>query len=422
MERIDAHTAARCFAVAGTMGLLAEEDTVTVFINQAVLAAKVEQLQHAFPPDTLHAIAIKANPLVEVLRTLNEMGTGAEAASMGEVVLAIAASFPDEAIVFDSPAKTFGELAWLKQHHPGIWVNVDSLDELPMYHRLGCPFRMGLRINPGVAVAAPEALQVSGEQSKFGVHLGQREAIMEAFRTTPALQGLHLHTGSQLHDPLATVPLVRTIIDLAKEINTVAGRQQVTTIDIGGGFPVNYLGDSLSVAPFAEALRKACPELWDGTYHTITEMGRFVHAHAGFVVAEVAAVKQQGGQHHAIIHAGADLFLRECYQPGQWPHRIHALDADGNLIAEPPAHHYHLGGPLCFSGDVVARNCPLPELRPGMKLLILDAGANTFALWSRHCSRPFPKVLMYDSREQDSNMRIIRQREGMEEVVRWWGG
>lgn len=408
--------------MAGTRGLLAEEDTVAVFIDRSVLAAKVKQLQDAFPLDTLHAIAIKANPLVEVLRTLKEMGTGAEAASIGEVALAVAAGFPDESIVFDSPAKTFGELSWLKEHHPGIWVNVDSLDELPMYHRLGHPLRLGMRINPGLAIAAPQALQVSGAQSKFGVHLGQREAIMEAFCTTPALQGLHLHTGSQLHDPLATVPLVHAIIDLAKEINSVSGRQQVTTIDIGGGFPVDYLSDPLPMAPFTEALREACPELWDGTYHIITEMGRFVHAHAGFVVAEVAAVKQHGSQHHAIIHAGADLFLRECYQPGQWPHRIRVIDSNGDLITNPPTHHYHLGGPLCFAGDVIARDYPLPELRAGMRLLILDAGANTFALWSRHCSRPFPKVLMYDSREQDLDMHIIRQRETMEDMVRWWGG
>ncbi len=140
-----------------------------------------------------------------------------------------------------------------------------------------------------------------------------------------------------------------------------------------------------------------------------------MHAPAGFTVTEVAAVKKQGAQWHAILHAGADLFLREAYQPGQWYHRM-AVISNGEVSTDGPQESYHLGGPLCFGGDQIARNRHLPAMHRGDHLLILDTGANSFALWSRHCSRAFPKVVWVE----EGGLHVVKQRESELDISRFW--
>lgn len=420
MEYIDDAAVSRAYAVALDRGLIGADDTAVIFIDLRVLEDRLNCLREAFPAGTLHAIAVKTNPLGPVLRHIVDGGMGLEAASFGEVMLAVRAGAAAERIVFDSPAKTHEEIDYLRNHLPGMRVNADSLAELARYPKQGSGLRLGLRINPLVSAGSVASMTVSTADSKFGVPIVERDEITAACLANEDLDCLHLHVGSQYARLEPAVDAVRKVIDLAAHINAVAGTRRITTIDMGGGFPVNYEdGEEYVVSAYAELLREQCPELFDGAYQLITEFGRFVHANACWAASRIEYVKAKHDGAILISHAGADMFLREAYNPGDWAHRIHLLDASGRPKSGN-ALTTDVAGPLCFGGDFVARDIELPAAEEGDVLAIRDIGANTFSLWSRHCSRPFPKVIAMDGQD-DSAMRVIKERESWEQIAEFWG-
>src|SRR5690606_12959851 len=236
-------------------GLLAPGRPLVALLDVTGIRRSAAALRAAFaavtPPGTpvLHAFAVKATPLVPVLRLLYEEGIGAEVASPGELALARAAGVPARHTVLDSPAKTPDELR--RALSLGIAVNVDNPQELARLDGLippaGPRAPVGLRVNPQVGAGAIEALSTATATSKFGVALrdaGAREWVVRAYLDRPWLTRLHAHTGSQ---GVALSLMARGVAEayaLAEEINRRAGRRQVDTLDIGGGLPVNFASDA----------------------------------------------------------------------------------------------------------------------------------------------------------------------------------
>ena len=137
-------------AAARRRGAWGPDTKAALFHDLDRLESHVAQLRAAFPDDALHGVAIKANPLTEVLAVLVRAGVGLEAASWEEVSLAVAAGCPGERIIFDGPAKTDAELRAAIEL--GVWLNADNADELARLEALGAPgrARIGIRVNPGV--------------------------------------------------------------------------------------------------------------------------------------------------------------------------------------------------------------------------------------------------------------------------------
>ena len=225
---------------------------------------------------------------------------------------------------------------------------------------------------------------------------------------------LHFHIGSQHQDFSPVVRACELILDLADEINAkIPGK--IRCMDIGGGFPVNYDGVPFLIEGYAARLIKECPRLFNGQYQIITEFGRYVHANAAFVASRIEYVKQNPIGKTVIIHVGADMFLRECYNPGSWFHKMSTLGADF-AIKKGSSSATDVAGPLCFGGDYIQRSVLLPDVSPDDWLAIHDVGANSFSLWSRHCSRPFPKVIAIDA----GIVSVKKDRESLESVVSFW--
>ncbi len=120
----------------------------------------------------------------------------------------------------------------------------------------------------------------------------------------------------------------------------------------------------------------------------------------------------------AIVHAGADIFLREIYSSTKEKHHKFILSGQDFSIKDSREENYQIGGPLCFGGDFLTRNIRLPEIFPGDILIVSDIGANTFSLWSRHCSRPFPKVIGYSLKSD--TIRIIKEKESISSIINFW--
>lgn len=367
---------------------------------RASAAALKEAFAAAVAPGTpvLHAFAVKAAPLVPLLRLLDDAGIGCEVASAGELALARAAGVAPERTVLDSPAKTPAELR--EALALGIAVNADNPQEL---HRLdalvaAAPTRspLGIRINPQTGAGAIDALSTATATSKFGIALrdpGARQWLVRAFADRPWLTRLHIHSGSQ-GVPLALIAEgVRELYALAEEINAAAGRRQVDTLDIGGGLPVNFGSDEVTptYADYAAALRSAAPGLFSGAYGLVTEFGRSLVAKHGLVLSRVEYTKTTGGRAIALTHAGVQVATRTVYAPAAWPLRILPYDAKGAPLTGPPVPQ-DIAGPACFAGDLLATARELPLLSPGDLIAIPDTGAYTFTAHYGYNSLPRPAV------------------------------
>ena len=413
--------------IARSRGILGPEDTAAVFHDLTRLRARAREAIRVFPTVTLHAVAVKANPLLPLLGLLHDFGMGAEAASFPELRLAEAAGFPPDRIVFDSPVKTEEELRYCLAR--GIGLNADSLAEVERIARLmpagGTSSAIGIRINPQVGTGSIPATSVAGAWSKFGVPLGtDREAIARAFRLHRWLRGVHVHVGSQGCPLEILLEGTRRVAAFALELNGgVLPSGQINLVDIGGGLPATY--DPAHPAPAMEAyaagLERLCPELFSGDYRLVTEFGRYFHANTAWAVSRVEYVKQageaSGGRTSAAIHLGADMFIRRTYAPQHWHHAFTALDREGRPKAGVLS-PITIAGPLCFQGDVLASDLPMPPIEEGDSIVVHDAGAYTFAMWSRYNSRQMPAVVGYE--DEGEKLMVLRKRETAETLLRFW--
>jgi len=383
------------------------------------MRSRIETLRAIFPSNALHAVAIKANPLVEVLREAVDAGAGLEAASFEEVHLALAAGCRPERIVFDSPAKTFDELEQALAMN--VTINADNLDELEridaLYNPLGSRSIVGLRVNPVVGKGTIASTSVAGQESRFGLPIDSgRVAIVDAFARYPWLTGLHVHVGSQGCAIDQLCEAAQRIVDLAVEVDATVRPGRVRQIDIGGGLPTAYRDHDPAPTPdqYVARLRTHAPGLFDPRHRIVTEFGRAIHAGCGFAASRVEYVTNRPAK--AVVHVGADLFLRTAYHPADWQHDMFVVDAYGEPkrgLVRP----WTIAGPLCFNGDVLARDRLLPDIVAGDWLVVRDAGAYTLGMWSRHCSRGMPLVLGYRGA---GDFHVLREAESPADIVRFW--
>ena len=406
-------------------GLIREDDTLVMFHDLTLLRERIHHLVSLFPSGTLHAVAMKANPLTRILEFFRPLGAGAEAASLVELKLALKAGYPAKMIVFDSPVKTWKELEFALT--AGVHINLDSLEELERVAALKQTIvsgsTIGIRINPQVGVGSIAESSVAGEYSKFGIPVTtRRKELMQAFLKYPWLSGVHLHVGSQrcsMELLLSGIGVLFNFVSDIDERRKPVGLEPVSIFDIGGGLPVSYMGDQnpVSMEEYAQEINKQYPPLFTSHFSLFTEFGRWVHVNAGWTVSRVEYVKRDSGINTAMIHAGADLFLRECLNPASWQHQYSVFDKTGKLKSGLDMNTYNLAGPLCFSGDILARNVALPVVEEGDYLVIHDTGGYTFCMWSRYNSRQTPRILGYDGDE----FEILKERESFEELAEFWG-
>ncbi|MGW1029984.1 diaminopimelate decarboxylase [Streptomyces sp. NPDC002577] len=425
-------------------GLIGPRSPIIGLLDVAGIRAAATALRSAFaevtPPGTpvLHAFAVKATPLVPVLRLLAACGIGAEVASPGELALARAGGVPPDRTVLDSPAKTVDELR--EALALGIAVNADNpqelarLDDLVASAPTASP--LGLRVNPGVGRGSIEALSTATATSKFGIALldeGARAWVVRAYLDRPWLTRLHAHSGSQGLPLELMARGVATTYELAEEINAKAGRQQIDTIDIGGGLPVDFTTDDPTPAygTYARLLEREVPGLFDGRYGVVTEFGRSLLAKHGTVLARVEYAKSSGGRPIAVTHAGVQVATRTVYAPELWPLRIAAYDAKGRPKTGPYVVQ-DIAGPACFAGDLLATNRSLPLLEQGDHAAALDTGAYYFAHHYAYNSLARPGIYGFTAADDGApgggvrfagiRFAVVRDPQTLDEIVTESGG
>lgn len=333
--------------------------------------------------------AAKANGNLAVFRTLASMGAGSDVFSAGEVALALAAGMRPELLLFNGSSKSPADLALAVEK--GIRVSVDSFDELRQLDRAagaaGRTVDIAFRVNPAIDVPTHPKIATGLATSKFGI---PAEEILDAYREALAAEhvnpvGVHCHIGSQI---LAVEPFAREVdvlIDLAADLLDIG--VDLSFIDIGGGLgipyrretdraptPEEYAGAVMPV--FLEGIRDLGiePELW-------VEPGRWLVADSTVLLSRVNSVKT-AHKTFANVDAGFNLLIRPTMYDSY--HEVVAA----NRADAPAVREYSIAGPICETGDVLAKDRMLPELAAGDIVAMLDAGAYGFAMSSQYNSRP----------------------------------
>ncbi|GAB3166990.1 diaminopimelate decarboxylase [Amycolatopsis stemonae] len=415
----------RALSAAADRNLL---DPMAGFVDLAGLREAVEDLTKAFAPlgRVQHTVAAKACGLAPVLRFLGDLGIDAEVASPGETAVAEAAGLRGARLVLDSPAKTAAELEHALAE--GTAVNADNFQELDRLDALvGEHPRsvLGLRINPQIGAGRIGDTSTATTTSKFGVPLrDNRNRVIEAVTRRPWLTRLHVHVGSQGCPPELMAEGVAAVHDLAERINAEAGYRQITSLDLGGGLPVDFTSEDAGPthADYVATLLTKVPALADGDYGFVTEFGRSLLAKNGFLVSRVEYTKVAGGRPIAVTHAGAQVAARTVLQPEHWPLRLTALGADGTPKTGPEVAQ-DVAGPLCFAGDLLAKERPLPLLEPGDLVVAHDTGAYYFGAHYAYNTLPRPAVHGFTVSERgDVEFTPIRRAQTVAELVGDAGG
>ncbi len=371
---------------------LSDIDTAVILTHLPRLYERLEHLRSAFNPSVRHCIAIKSNPQIHLLNIIVEQGFGLEAASMEEVEFALEAACPPEKIVFDSPVKTRQEIAKVSQL-PNLLVNVNTLAELERFPRQ-TQCMIGIRINPLTHIGSPDLFSVSLNESKFGVPISERESIIQAALDYP-VRALHMHSGSQMRDLKAQGRALKALGELALDINQALAHagldRRIECLDIGGGLPSESLSQQSKMKEYARLVHSL--KVLE-SFTLVTEFGQWLNTECALALSRVEYVIQ-GEPSKLFIHLGADMFTRDAYtQARAFP--LSLWDAQGLALDTHSLQAYDIAGPLCFAGDYVARHTRLPVAQEGHWLCIDHCGANTYALWSRHCSRTVPAQWAWD--------------------------
>jgi diaminopimelate decarboxylase len=352
--------------------------------------------------------AVKANGNGALLRLLAGLGAGADIVSGFEMQAALRAGFPRERIVFAGVGKTEAELALGLREGIGDF-NAESEEELThlaaMAARMGRTARVSLRVNPDIDPRSHPYISTGLRENKFGVDIAKAPEILRRVRALPALRvaGLQCHIGSQITDLDPLAEAAREVADLSRQL--LAEGFPLETIDLGGGLGVDYEHGGL---PDPEALAaRVLPALAGLPLLLLLEPGRSLVARAGALVTRVLYRKENRGKRFLIVDAAMnDLVRPALYQAF---HRIEPV-----APAREGEERVDVVGPVCETGDFLARDRALPPVEEGELLAVLDAGAYGFCMSSNYNMRPRAAEVLVDG----GSARLVRRRESFDDLVR----
>jgi diaminopimelate decarboxylase len=353
--------------------------------------------------------AVKANGNLSLLRLLAQAGAGFDIVSGGELYRVMQAGGDPAKIVFSGVGKTSDEID--QALAAGILVfNCESEPELALIdalaHRRGVKARVALRVNPDVEAVTHAYISTGRLTHKFGVDIGDAEAVYERARQHKnlLLEGVSCHIGSQLMDPAPLLEALDRVLALIDRLK--ANGFDIRHADLGGGLGVAYKPEDVTpaISGFVTDLRG---RLAGRDLHVMIEPGRSIVGQAGVLLTRVLYRKKTGEKEFVIVDAAMNDLIRPALYGAY--HEILPLRQTG-----APQTRVDVVGPVCETGDFLARDRDMPEVFPGDLLAIRSAGAYGFAQSSNYNARPRAAEVLI----QGGNWRTIRRRETYADLIR----
>ena len=397
---------------------LAEEVGTPAYVySRRTILEHVEKLKTAFAAlDPLVCFALKANGNLAVLDLVRRAGAGFDVVSGGELRRVLSVGAKPNTIVFAGVGKTVAEMeAALRARILGF--NVESEEEVEVLAavaaRLGVCGGVLIRLNPDVDPKTHTYISTGKKESKFGVDIERGEALARRVLELPSLElrGLQCHIGSQITTVEPYAESLAKTVALADRLRPSA--PSLRLVDMGGGFGIYYKDAS---APSIEAYAKAVTPILTGKgYRLILEPGRVIVGNAGVLLTRVLYRKTSGDKRFVIVDAGMNDLIRPSLYGSH--HRIWPVVGapPPELGTDPDLPLHDIVGPVCESGDFLAKDRPFPpDVKAGDLLAVMSAGAYGFVMTSQYNARPRPpEVLVHGDR-----FAIARRRETFDDLVR----
>jgi diaminopimelate decarboxylase len=393
--------------------------------SATTIADHFDRLTTALAPlDHLICYAVKANSNLAILNLLAKRGSGFDLVSGGELTRVLKAGGKAAKCNFAGVGKTRAEIE--QALAAGVYAfNVESIAELDFINQVAGEKKkrapISIRVNPNVKADTHAKITTGTYENKFGIAFEEIAGLYARAARLKNLKlvGVHMHIGSQITEAKPFVEAVKKMVPLVADLKAKYG---IAFFDIGGGLGIVYDPALASGTPQWWQKQKVKP-LTPATYgeqvvpllkplglRILVEPGRFMVGNAGVLVTEVLYVKKTGHKTFVIVDAAMNDLIRPAFYESY--HEIVPLKAarngGGKLVATD------LVGPICESGDVFAKDRPLPAQKPGQRLALLSAGAYGFTMASNYNTRPRVAEVLVEGTKH----RVVRKRETVADLLR----
>ncbi len=400
----------RLYAEEVAVTTIAETFGTPVYIySHATLTRHIKAYERAFTgfPHVI-CFAVKANSNAAILKLFSSLGAGADVVSGGELFRALKAGIKADRIVYAGVGKTSEEIA-LAIKHRILMFNVESMEELQEIDRVAAGMKtkapIALRINPDIDPQTHPYISTGLKKHKFGIPI---EKAIECYRIASAMKnikvvGIHKHIGSQLTKISPFVDSLKRILALLRELRSLG--IDIKYLDIGGGVGITY-NDERPPHP-SELGKNILPLLKNSGITLVIEPGRSIVGNAGILVTKALYLKQGSDKKFLIVDAAMNDLIRPSIYGAY--HRIEPVvkTKRGKILSD-------IVGPICESGDFLAKDREITQVKQGELLAIMSAGAYGFSMASNYNSRPKPAEVMVKGKD----FALIRKRETYLDLIR----
>jgi diaminopimelate decarboxylase len=347
--------------------------------------------------------AVKALSNISILKLMHTLGAGLDTVSIQEVQLGLKAGFPAELIIFTPNGVSLEEIE--KVAKLGAQINIDNLSILEQFGTKYPDVPVCIRINPHVMAGGNTNISVGHIDSKFGISIHQIPHILRIVKNTSmTINGIHMHTGSDILDVDVFLYASEILFDTAKHF------KNLEFIDFGSGFKVPYKKDDIetNVEEFGEKLTKRFNEFCSEYGKELTlafEPGKFLVSEAGQFLVKVNVVKQTTSTVFAQVDSGFNHLIRPMLYGSQ--HQI-------INVSNPKGRErfYSVVGYICET-DTFANNRRINEISEGDILSFKNAGAYCYSMSSNYNSRYRPAEVLW----HNNKAHLIRQRETFDDIL-----
>ncbi len=352
--------------------------------------------------------ALKANSNRAILRLFAKEGSGADVVSGGELFIALKAGISAKKTVYAGVGKTEAEISYALKSRI-LMFNVESSDELQLINKIANRLKtkapVALRINPDIDTKTHPYISTGLKKHKFGIPIKQALEHYRLANSLPNIRilGIHKHIGSQITTVAPFVDAVKKILLLADSLRRHG--IEIKYLNIGGGLGIPYNDE---VPPYPKDLARAiCPLLKTSNFTLILEPGRAIVGNAGILVTKVLYLKKGVGKEFVIVDAGMNDLMRPSLYEAY--HKIlPVLKRNRSKIFAD------IAGPICESGDFLAKDREIKRPLQGELIAVMSAGAYGFSMSSNYNSRPRVAEVLVKGKD----FFIIREREQYKDLIR----
>jgi len=378
-----------------------------VYSKKAILD-KINEYKKAFSEvDTLICYATKANPNLSILKIIKDEELGADIVSGGELFKARKAGIPAKKIVYAGVGKTDLELEYAIREEI-LAFNVESKEELVVLDQIAKTLKkkanIAIRVNPDVDPKTHPYISTGLKKSKFGIDID--EAI-DAYKFASSLEninivGVHCHIGSQIMDVSPYKEAIQKVLNLVEDLKKEG--IDLKHIDIGGGLGIRYKPEDKP--PKAKDLANLIvPLIKETGLKLVLEPGRSLIGEAGALVSKVLFTKNKKEKHFIIVDTGMNDLMRPAIY-NAYHHILPVVPKNRKVIAD-------IVGPICETGDFLALDREIDDLKRGDLLAIMSAGAYGSSMSSNYNVRPRACEVLVD----DNSFKIIKEREDYKYLI-----